>query len=227
EAGNVAEARRMLERQRPRPGEDDLRGFEWHYWDRQTHAELSSVTLPITGVQGADRWPGPRITEWGFSGDGMRVAYFKSDSFDMTAEIEKPTLQVGDVATRKQLLSQSIPVDGLEKGRRYSVSSSLSLSHDGKRAAVAVTLTPTMPFDGETVQRLPRLPSKSMVRVWDVESGEVLFKSDKDLSGTGERVARLSRDGHKLLTHTPETQSWGGAGLGHSEGGDLDAGERK
>ncbi|MFO0808950.1 MAG: serine/threonine-protein kinase [Gemmataceae bacterium] len=36
-----------LDRQRPKPGEPDLRGFEWHYWDRKCHAELAEMTLPL------------------------------------------------------------------------------------------------------------------------------------------------------------------------------------
>jgi serine/threonine protein kinase/WD40 repeat protein len=34
ESGNVVRMRELLDGQRPRPGEDDLRGFEWHYLRR-------------------------------------------------------------------------------------------------------------------------------------------------------------------------------------------------
>src|SRR6185295_19103936 len=35
EEGNLASARRTLEAHRPKPGEEDLRGFEWRYlWKR-------------------------------------------------------------------------------------------------------------------------------------------------------------------------------------------------
>ena len=41
EADGVARVRELLAEQRPGPGERDLRGFEWHYWDRKAHAELA------------------------------------------------------------------------------------------------------------------------------------------------------------------------------------------
>ena len=37
---NVTLARELLERQRPKPGEPDLRGFEWHYLRRLQHRHL-------------------------------------------------------------------------------------------------------------------------------------------------------------------------------------------
>ena len=40
-------ARLLLERQRPEAGEDDLRGWEWHYWRRQiARGQLRSVEVP-------------------------------------------------------------------------------------------------------------------------------------------------------------------------------------
>jgi serine/threonine protein kinase/WD40 repeat protein len=41
EADGVARMRELLEEQKPRPGEPDLRGFEWYYWDRRANAELA------------------------------------------------------------------------------------------------------------------------------------------------------------------------------------------
>src|SRR5262249_44734433 len=44
ERGQIDRAREVLERQRPRPGQDDLRGFEWYHLWRGCHAE--HLTLP-------------------------------------------------------------------------------------------------------------------------------------------------------------------------------------
>jgi serine/threonine protein kinase len=45
----------LLEEQKPREGEEDLRGFEWYYW--RTHS--SAVTLPSRGTRKVSRaWPG-------------------------------------------------------------------------------------------------------------------------------------------------------------------------
>ena len=35
----------LLRQQIPQPGEEDLRGFEWHYWDRLAHRDLKTVRL--------------------------------------------------------------------------------------------------------------------------------------------------------------------------------------
>jgi serine/threonine protein kinase/WD40 repeat protein len=46
QSGNVSLALELLELTRPKPGEPDLRGFEWHYWNRQLHGEQRSWKLP-------------------------------------------------------------------------------------------------------------------------------------------------------------------------------------
>jgi eukaryotic-like serine/threonine-protein kinase len=45
EAQNFGRARQLLEQQRPAPGETDLRGWEWHYWNRLCYAD----TLTFSG----------------------------------------------------------------------------------------------------------------------------------------------------------------------------------
>jgi len=46
DASNVVRVRDLLNAHRPQSGEADLRGFEWHYWNRMTHSELRSLKLP-------------------------------------------------------------------------------------------------------------------------------------------------------------------------------------
>jgi tRNA A-37 threonylcarbamoyl transferase component Bud32 len=45
EADNVARIVELLDRQIPKEGQSDLRGFEWHYWRRQCHQDLRTVRL--------------------------------------------------------------------------------------------------------------------------------------------------------------------------------------
>ncbi len=45
DASNVYRVRDLLNAHRPQPGEADLRGFEWHYWNRMTHSEMRSLKL--------------------------------------------------------------------------------------------------------------------------------------------------------------------------------------
>jgi hypothetical protein len=53
----------LLARTVPKPGEPDLRGFEWWYWQRQTRAEVGSLRLPE-----------PIDSRGALSGDGTRAA---------------------------------------------------------------------------------------------------------------------------------------------------------
>jgi WD40 repeat protein/tRNA A-37 threonylcarbamoyl transferase component Bud32 len=64
EADNIARVRELLDQQRPQPGQKkELRGFEWHYWNRLSHAELRTVDLGARTVR-----------TMAFSRDGSRFA---------------------------------------------------------------------------------------------------------------------------------------------------------
>jgi hypothetical protein len=105
----------MLERQIPRPGEADLRHFEWHFLNRQTHPEAASFTLP--GVQPnaivTPAGASPRETATFFSRDGTRAALFHSPSARLAygPNDERGTVKVWDVATRKLLLNYTLAED--------------------------------------------------------------------------------------------------------------------
>ena len=45
ESGDARRTVELLRQWVPKPGEEDLRGFEWHYWNRQAHQEARSVRL--------------------------------------------------------------------------------------------------------------------------------------------------------------------------------------
>ncbi|MBO0697851.1 MAG: serine/threonine protein kinase, partial [Zavarzinella sp.] len=97
EAGITGEARRMLARQ-----PSDLRGFEWHFWDRQMHSEAASFALPDVADPGPARGNAPRMVQCRFSDDGSRVVN-SPIVFRGPANLERVpgTLEVWDVATRK------------------------------------------------------------------------------------------------------------------------------
>ena len=62
---NLGKARRLLERHRPQPGEEDLRGWEWRYLWQQTR---SSALVTLTNR------PTTRGFDVSFSPDGTRLA---------------------------------------------------------------------------------------------------------------------------------------------------------
>ncbi len=63
EASGVVRVQELLEQHRPKPGESDLRGFEWHYLYRLCHAEI----LTLKGHS----W---YVNSVAFSPDGKRLA---------------------------------------------------------------------------------------------------------------------------------------------------------
>ena len=65
DAGGIERVQDLLNQHRPKPGETDLRGFEWHYLHRLCHAEL----LTLKGHSGG----GPDAVA--FSPDGKRLAF--------------------------------------------------------------------------------------------------------------------------------------------------------
>ncbi len=67
DAPGVARMRELLAEQKPRPGERDRRGFEWHYWDRRANAELT-VGPPASDFEKA------RVNWRILSPDGRRQA---------------------------------------------------------------------------------------------------------------------------------------------------------
>jgi hypothetical protein len=69
DADNLARFDQLLSRQRPAPGESDLRTFEWHYWNRLRHAGLPGVKLVAEARLGETLAANPVL-----SPDGTRVA---------------------------------------------------------------------------------------------------------------------------------------------------------
>jgi serine/threonine protein kinase/WD40 repeat protein len=115
EADNYGRVLELLDDLRPKaPDEPDLRGFEWHYWDRLSHAERR--TLQPQG-------PG-RVLSLSLSGDGSRLAghVVVNNGETKTASF----VQVWDTADGREL--RSWPVETGDN--RYLT---LALNRDGSR----------------------------------------------------------------------------------------------
>lgn len=79
EAGHITALLDRLEQTRPKEtGDGDLRGFEWYYWDRLCHSELSTLKGHTRGVNSV-----------AFSPNGKRIASASDDK----------TVKVWDVST--------------------------------------------------------------------------------------------------------------------------------
>jgi serine/threonine protein kinase/WD40 repeat protein len=223
EANNTSRVLELLDETRPGPGEQDLRGFEWHYWDRLCHAELRTRQLDFgpasSGVVG------PFVA---FSEDGSRCAAFMPrDPKDRDAV----QVKVWDTADGHEIGSFPFGQAGALR---------IALSGDGKRLALAMarpeggpgkivvwdiaakkeiaTLeTPASPpsrfrapaqdtpllfnRDGRCLADFVRAPAAegrvSALMVWDVDAGSAA--KPKTLPAVP-HTARLSPDGLHLAT---------------------------
>jgi WD40 repeat protein/serine/threonine protein kinase len=88
EENNLVLARDLLERHRPKPGETDLRDFEWHYLRRLSHGELFTVKAHAGAVGRVAYTPsGRRLVSAGTTSlvegiDGQRSAHSEIKLWD-------------------------------------------------------------------------------------------------------------------------------------------------
>jgi WD40 repeat protein len=161
----VGRLRNLLTEQKPRPGEEDLRGFEWYYWDRRAHG--APVALRVTG-------PNPALQAVAFSPDGRRLV----------AASKGGQGHLWDAATGAPL--RVIDVGDIEL-------SCLAFSPDGRRVAFGGHQSAQL-FDAATGERVLRIGLESgagglafspdgrrlatlgggRVLLWDTDSGAPL-----------------------------------------------------
>jgi WD40 repeat protein/serine/threonine protein kinase len=224
EKGGVLRMVELLEQHRPKTGETELRGWEWHYLYRLCHAELLtlkghtgqvlSVVYSPDGKRlasaGNDRttkvWDAQTGHELlsldGLKGSGNSVAFSPDGKHLATVGSE---VKVWDVQTGQELLSLKGGSDGV------------AYSPDGKRLASAGYDRTTKVWDAQTGQellilkgggysvtfspdgkRLAGVDDKT-VKVWDAQTGQELLS----LKGVGRRVA-FSPDGKRLAGPSDE-----------------------
>jgi hypothetical protein len=209
----------LLETTKPKPGEEDLRGFEWHYWDRMCHSDL----LTLNGHT-------DNVLSVAYSPDGSRLA--SSDSGG--------AVKVWDTATNRELLTLK-PYKG--------VGAALAFSPDGRqlvgaagdvRVWNAVTgrelLTLTMHTGRGLVRNVAFSPDgrqlatgsweiAGTVRVWDAATGHDLWSRSGHRGGVvgvayspdGVRVASAGMDKTvRMWDAATGRELWNRMGQGHT-----------
>ena len=113
---NIARVRDLLNEQVPKDGERDLRGFEWHYWDRRAHKEL-------------DVFPLPKFFGFGtFSADGgTLLGVIKPD--DQSSAISTERVGMWESVTGR--LTQEVVTHDAQERKRVGFSGPLSFTPDG------------------------------------------------------------------------------------------------
>jgi WD40 repeat protein len=184
EADNVGRVAGLLEPQRPRPGEPDLRGFEWHYWRRLCHADLRTTEVP-----------GLRGRSVAFSPDGARAAGAVVDEGDCLR------VQVWDTASGALRLTLRKPVGPVRRGSHVQV----LFSRDGRRIAASVV-------KGDDPRN--RQSDRTEVQVWDAATGKELLSlpdgsgdgsCDLVFSPDGTRLGMVGRANRKIVLWSVDT----------------------
>ena len=116
EADNVNRVIEQLNAHRPQPGQLDLRGFEWHYWNRQCHSNLRTVKLK----------KGSTYTPAVFSPDGKRLVGTRQTS---SSSADAPIV-VWDTETGAEL-------QALESLEGQFLTAALAWHPDGQHVAIA------------------------------------------------------------------------------------------
>jgi WD40 repeat protein len=195
--GNVARAQELLEAHRPRPGREDVRGFEWRYlW-----------TLCQGGALATFRGHRGQVQSLAFSPDGRTLA---------TAGSGERTVKLWDVAARRVIVTLSghtSPVEGVTfspDGKSLATCSddgTVQLWRLATRRPIAtlrghkgLALTVAFSPDGRT---LASCGADRTVRLWNVASRQALTAL-KGHQGWVAGVA-FSPDGQTLASGSRDT----------------------
>ncbi len=214
EADAADRVKELLAKDRPQPGEADLRGFEWHYLSRLCPADR--LVIQAEGQRFAHSPDGKRLVgvrKFGLNGPGDPVA------------------KVWDAQTGQELLSL--------KGHTKAVRLAL-FSPDSKRLATTADDNTVRVWNAKNGQELLVLKGRTQavraifspdsmllatsdvdnsVRVWDTQNGQELHNF-KRAEGERELPVQLafSPDGNYLACSSFEVERGGGKNIIRREG---------
>jgi eukaryotic-like serine/threonine-protein kinase len=184
-AGNVDQVRELLASHRAKPDEQDLRGFEWHYWNRQANAESRTFQIPRGNA---------RVISAAISSDGSRIAQVVNSQVTIwSVEAGRPlrtiTLPLLPRESQTQFLGASEKNLAIAWDATYPADASFSMSKQlqvfdvetGKSLYSIhepLGLLATSP-DGSRLAAIVRAEGKSKwaLKIWDADTGNVLIEN--------------------------------------------------
>jgi WD40 repeat protein/tRNA A-37 threonylcarbamoyl transferase component Bud32 len=207
---NVGKARRLLDRHRPKPGEPDLRGWEWRYlWQLTRSSALAtltnrtvrgfSVSFSADGSRLAVGWFDGHVDLWDVRGRRLvraltdqeyrypgRVA-FSHKGLRLAATSEPKTVTLYELDSGRQSVLWKAQGDGLWDVR------DLSFSADDSKVIVYAEVIPSQRRDASLD------PARDEISVVDVASAEVEFRCPAlNAEDNHFGAAQLSPDNRKL-----------------------------
>jgi WD40 repeat protein/serine/threonine protein kinase len=209
DARNIGRSEELLELHRPKPGETDLRSFEWHYLYGMSHAALVMSH-------------GSCIA---YSPDGKRLASGASDEVKVWDAQTGKALTSFTVGNKGAVQSVAFSPDGkrLATGSSFRVANTFLLGGEAKvwdaesgkellsleghdRAVTSVAFSP----DGKL---LATASLDNTVKVWDAQTGKELRALKGHTGLTGVNCVAFSPDGKRLASSTGplptgETKVW-------------------
>lgn len=190
---NISLMEKLLENQIPKPGQEDLRGFEWYYLWRLSHRDL--MTFRQTEIFSAE-----------FSPDGNLLAVHGSD-FEDGKQILKITLL--DVVTGKEIetLKGEYPFFAFSPdGNKLVLSQWLRdkktieiLDLKTKQIRSLLSLQILSPFVPEAAfspdGKLLAVTFENIIELWDISTEEKVFSFEKKEKNSRFSSIRFSPDG--------------------------------
>src|SRR5262249_2783770 len=85
---DVARVLKLLERQKPGPGEDDLRGFEWYYLWRLSHSDRATLRGHVDSVRCAALSPDGKTLATGGGGIDRTVKLWDAATGELRGTLQ-------------------------------------------------------------------------------------------------------------------------------------------
>jgi WD40 repeat protein len=200
---NLERTRELLDKHRPKPGEVDLRGFEWHYLRRLFHGDMLTIKAHggwVTGV--AFRPDGKCLVTSGTMEPPRGMKFFKGVTSEIKLwdaatgqplrfQLSGPTGAVDRMALFDDKLPQiALNWDGTLVAAHYSnhairvlnlvTGDLVTLEGPAKHSVAGFNFS----HDGKRLVSVylvdgPTLDSPSLIKIWDLATGKALLTLDQ------------------------------------------------